>query len=180
MPCCFSIDVSKFGFLAKSVDLHFGPQKWLKIIIFGQNRRLKVHNMYFKWLGSILLVNSISLVAFLLISVHPGTSLDLWTFIWAYKRLKPVYLIRSQRLKVHNMNFKWFGSTLLVNSISLLSFYRFQCIWVPHYTCRPSFWAQKWLKSLYLVKIDGSRSIVYISDDFDPIYWSIWYALLLS
>ena len=53
-----------------------GPKK-SKISIFGQNRQLKVHNMNFECIGPTLLVNSISLVAFLLISVHLRSSLDL-------------------------------------------------------------------------------------------------------
>ena len=105
-----------------NLDLHFGHQKWLKIIIFGQNRRLKVHNMYFKWLGSILLLNSISLVAFILISVHPGNSIDLWIFNLVPKMAKTSIFDQNRRLKVHIMHFQWFGSPLPVDLISLITF----------------------------------------------------------
>ena len=109
IPCCFYIDLDPLYWLIRYPLLLFywfqcirvhhlicGPSfrahKRLKIVIFGQNRRLKVHNMNFKWFGSTLLVNSISLVAFLLISVHLGTSLDLWTFISGPQKAKNRYI----------------------------------------------------------------------------------------
>ena len=57
--------------------------------------------------------------------------------------------------------------------------YWIQCIRVHHWTCGPSFRAQKWLKSIYFVKIDGLRSKICILNDFDQLYWSIVYYLLL-
>ena len=43
--CSSSIDLSEFGYLTRPLGLRFRPKKRLKIIIFGQNRRLPVHNM---------------------------------------------------------------------------------------------------------------------------------------
>ena len=76
-----------------------GPKKWIKSLYFGQNRRLKVHNnLHFKWFCSTLLVYSISLVAFLLISSHPGTLSDLWTLISVTKMAKISVLVKNDSL----------------------------------------------------------------------------------
>ena len=46
------------------------------------------------------------LAAVLMISVHSGTSLALWTFISGQQKAKTSIFGQIRRLKVHNMNLK--------------------------------------------------------------------------
>ena len=74
--------------------------------------------------------------------------------------LKPVYLVEF----VGSRSIIWILNDLdplhWLIRYPLLLFYWFQCIQVPHLTCGPSFRARKQLKSVYLVEIGGSRSIL--------------------
>ena len=127
--------------------------------------------MYFKWFWSTLMVDSKSLVGFLLISVHPSTSLDLWTFVLGPRKAKISIFGKNRRRKVH-MYSKWFEYTLLFDSISLVSFLLISV----HLGNALDPQRQK---SIYLVKIDISRYILCILNDFDPFQSPIWYPLLL-
>ena len=67
--------------------------KWLKPVYLVKMDG-QVPNIYFKWFWSTLLVDSISLIAFILISVRSGTSVDPWTFSLGPRSLKSVYLVK--------------------------------------------------------------------------------------
>ena len=135
--------------------------------------------MYYKWFWSTWLVDSLSLDASILISVHPGASSDPWTFISGHKKANISNFGQNRRLKVQNMYFRWFWPTLIVDCISCFAF----LLNSVHPGISRDLWTfisgQKMAKSVYLVKIIGSRSIICIFNDLDPLYWSNRYSLLL-
>ena len=133
-------------------------RKIAKISIFPQNWRLKVHDLHFKWLWSTLLVYSISLVAFLLISVLLRTSLDMGTFMIGQKIAKIGRFGQNRRLKVHNMQFEWFWSTSVIDCISLVALITNSSL--SRYLTRSLglHFMLKMAEPAYLVEINGSRS----------------------
>ncbi len=96
-------------------SIHFHPS-------LGQKWRLKVNNSDSKSFWSTLLVYCISLMTSLWISVHSGTSLGMWTFISGPKMTENRDYWSKWRLQVHDLDFKWFCSNLLMYCIFLMTF----------------------------------------------------------
>ena len=149
IPNNFSIYFNTFRHLTGPVDFHFGPKK-------GRNQRFWSKNggsrsiiwipndldRLYRWLG------------------HPY-----WLFyglqnIWApYRTCEPSFPAQNGpkigifgqkgRLKVDNLDSKWFWSTLLVVQTSLLTFLRIPIYLGP----LPDLWTlisgPKWVKKLY-------------------------------
>ena len=144
----FSIDFSASWYHNSPVDSYFGPTKGQNEYIWSKSKAQGPWDV-FKLFGFTFLVDSISLLAFLLISVHPGTLLDQWTSISSPKMAKIAKFVRIWRLKVRNIYFKWFRSTLIVDCMSLVAFLLISV----HPDTSLDLWTfiagPKWLKSVY-------------------------------
>ena len=127
----FSIDFSASWYHNSPVDSYFGPTKGQNEYIWSKSKAQGPWDV-FKLFGFTFLVDSISLLAFILISVHPGITIALWILISGPQKAKMSIFGQNRRLKVHEMYLNYLNSLSWLIRYLFLLFYWFQCILVPY------------------------------------------------